>query len=55
MTASKDDKLIKEFLELGAFGYLTKPFHSPEINFILSKTFKHKILKEMINDLEKKT
>lgn len=54
LTISKEDKLIKEFLELGAFGYLTKPFRSPEIIFILTKAYQYKKLKGMISDFEKK-
>ncbi len=54
LTISKDDKLIKEFLELGAFGYLTKPFRSPEIIFILTKAYQYKILNEIIDDFEEK-
>ncbi len=54
LTASKGDKLIKEFLKLGAFGYLTKPFRSPEINFILTKAYEYKTLKSMIDNFEKK-
>jgi response regulator of citrate/malate metabolism len=52
LTVSKEDDIIKEFLNLGAFGYLTKPFRPSEIIFILTKAFKYKILKEHINKLE---
>lgn len=46
--------MIKEFLELGAFGYLTKPFRSPEIIFIITKAYQYKVLNDSINDFEEK-